>query len=97
MSDLWQYCEERILLLLADQAAFGLSADEQEELSALLAGVPEFDQDCMQRLAATVHLAGVGKELEPLPASIHERILASASLSQRPSLDTERDGRNSDE
>ena len=97
MSDRWQSCEERILCLLADQAAFGLSAYEQEELSALLARVPEFDQDCMQRMAATVHLACVGQELEPLPASIHERILASASLSQRPSLETGRDVRNSDE
>lgn len=97
MSNLWQSCEEQILVLLADQAAFGLSEEEQEELSALLARVPEFDQDCMQRLAATVHLACVGKELEPLPASIHERILASASLSQSPSLETGRDGRHSDE
>ena len=84
MSDRWQSCEERILLLLADQAAFGLSAYEQEELSTLLARVPKFDQDCMQRLAATVHLACVGTELEPLPASIYERILASASLYQTP-------------
>ena len=69
MSDRWQSCEERILELLADQAAFGLSADEQEELSALLVMMPDFDQDCMQRMAATVHLASVGGA-EPLPASL---------------------------
>ena len=82
MSDRWQSCEDRILLLLADQAAFGLSIDEQEELGALLAVVPEFDQDCMERMAATVRLASVGKKLEPLPAAIQQRVCASARQSQ---------------
>ena len=74
MSDRWQSCEERILELLADQAAFGLSAEEQGELRVLLAMMPDFDQDCMERMAATVHLASVGNALEPLPASIQQRI-----------------------
>ena len=79
MSDHWQSCEERILCLLADQAAFGLSSHEQEELSALLVMTPDFDQDCMQRMAATVYLAGCGDELEPLPAELQQRIRNRAS------------------
>ena len=78
MSDRWQSCEERILELLADQAVFGLSIEEQEELRELLVTMPDFDQDCMQRMAATVHMASVGKELEPLPASLHQRIRVRA-------------------
>ncbi|MHC4179984.1 MAG: hypothetical protein ACYSWU_20965 [Planctomycetota bacterium] len=74
MSERWQSCEERILELLADQAAFGLSVEEQEELSALLVTMPDFDHDCMERMAAAVHLASVGNELEPLPASLQQRI-----------------------
>ena len=78
MSDRWKSCEERILELLADEAAFGLSVDEQEELGVLLVMMPDFDQDCMQRMAATVHLASFGRELEPLPASIQQRIRTRA-------------------
>ena len=54
MSDLWQSCEQRILELLADQAVFGISTDEQEELCHLLGMMPDFDQDCMERMATTV-------------------------------------------
>jgi len=78
MSDRWQSCETRVLELLADQATFGLSADEQAELSALLAIMPDFDRDCMQRMAATVHLASVDKAPEPLPPSLQQRIRARA-------------------
>jgi len=78
MSDRWQSCEARILELLADQATFGLSADEQEELRALLAIMPDFDRDCMHRMAATIHLASVGKAPEPLPPSLQQRIRARA-------------------
>ena len=78
MSDRWPSCEERILDLLADEAVFGLSAEEHEELSALLVTMPDFDQDCMQRMAATVQLASVGTKLEPLPTSLQQRIRVSA-------------------
>ena len=94
MSDRWKSREDRILELLTDQAAFGLNADEQEELDVLLVTVPDFDLDCMQRMAATVHLASVGKELEPLPTSLQHRIRAGAQQSQIPSLDIERDSRH---
>ena len=74
MSDRWRSCEERILELLADAAVLGLSSAEQEELRALLVMMPDFDHDCMERLAATVQLASVGNRLEPLPASLQQRI-----------------------
>jgi hypothetical protein len=78
MSDRWLSCEERILELLADEAVFGLSADEQDELRTLMVMMPDFDQDCMQRMAATVHLASFRTELEPLPPSLQQRIRARA-------------------
>jgi len=81
MSGPWQACEKRLLDLLADQALFGLSADEQQELEILLGMMPDFDRDCMQRAAATVHLAGVGKELVPLPTSLQQKIRVSVQQS----------------
>ena len=74
MSDCWRSCETRSLELLADEAVFGLSSAEQEELRVLLAMMPHFDRDCMERMAATVHLASVGNELEPLPPPLQQRI-----------------------
>ena len=82
MSESWKSCDERILELLADQAAFGLNADGQEELRELTVTMPDFDQECMERMAATVHLASVGKELEPLSASLQQRIRARAQRSR---------------
>ena len=79
MSEFWQSCEERILELLADQAAFGLNTDGQEELRELTVMMPDFDHECMERTAATVHLAIVGKKLEPLSASLQQRIRARAN------------------
>ena len=38
-----------------------------EELGHLLGMMPDFDQDCMERMAATVELASVGRQLQPLP------------------------------
>ena len=74
MSDRWQSCEQRILELLADEAVFGLGTDEQEELRHRLGTMPDFDQDCMQRMAATVQLASVGRQLQPLPKALEQRI-----------------------
>ena len=78
MSDIFESCEERILDMLADQAAFGLSPDERGELDTLLVMMPDFDQECMQRMAATVHLASFVKEPEPLPTSLQLTIRACA-------------------
>ena len=79
MSERWQSCEGRILELLADEAIFGLVDQEKEELAELLAMMPDFDRDCMQRAAATVHLASIADEPEPLPASLQQIIRARAS------------------
>ena len=78
MSDHWQSCEDRILELLADQASFGLSGDDDSDLRTLMAAVPDFDPDCMQRTAATVLLAGVGENPETLPTSLQQKIRAGA-------------------
>jgi hypothetical protein len=97
MSDRWQSREERLLDLLADQATFGLSADEQEELDTLTAMMPDIDKDCMQRMVATVHLASVGKELEPLPASLQQRILGAVHPSRGTSSEIAVDRRHPEE
>jgi len=78
MSDRWKSREERILELLADEAVFGLSADERDKLGVLTIAMPDIDRDCMQRTAATVHLASIGREPEPLPESLQQRIVARA-------------------
>lgn len=76
MSDQWQIAERRLLELLADRAAFGLEWAEEQELRQLLQTMPDFDNECMERAAATVQLALAS--VEPMPASVHERIRASA-------------------
>ena len=74
MSDQWQAAECRLLDLLADQATFGLSRIETEELGRLTQMVPDFDIECMERAAAVVNLALVS--VEPLPAAISKYRLA---------------------
>ena len=74
MRDRWQSCEQRILELLADEAVFGISTDEQEELRCLLGMTPDIDRDCMERMAATVQLASVGRQLQPLPKALEQSI-----------------------
>jgi hypothetical protein len=56
---------------------FGLSVDEQEELESLLVMMPDLDDGSMQCAAATVLLARVGKEVEPLPESLQKKIRRS--------------------
>ena len=75
MNDQWQAIECRLLDLLADRATFGLTRSEEEELRQLTEYVPGFDEECMERAAATVQLAF--KSVEPLPAGLHTRIRAS--------------------
>ncbi len=74
MSDGIQFREDRVLELLADEAIFGLTAEEQAELDALLATMPDFDRGCMERTVATVHLASVAKDIEPMPESLRRQI-----------------------
>ena len=75
MNSQWQVVERRLLELLADRAIFGLTPIEDEELRQLQESVPDFDDECMERSAATVQLACV--PVEPLPASVHAKIRAS--------------------
>ena len=62
-----QDTERRLLELLADRAAFGLDGEEEHELRQLLQAKPDFDGECIERAAATVHLAFTS--VEPLPAT----------------------------
>jgi hypothetical protein len=75
MNGQWRIAEHRLLELLADRATFGLTSREEEELRRLLASVPHFDEDCMEKAAANVQLAFAS--VEPLPASVYTKIRAS--------------------
>lgn len=75
MNSHWQVVERRLLELLADRATFGLTPNEDEELRQLRDFVPDFDDECMERAAATVQLAFA--PVEPLPAAVHAKIRAS--------------------
>jgi hypothetical protein len=75
MSQPWKATEQRLLELLADRALFGLEPREAQELRQLLQKVPDFDTECMERVAATVQLACA--PIEPMPAAVRDRIHAS--------------------
>ena len=75
MNGQWQAIECRLLDLLADRATFGLTRNEEEELRQLAEFVPDFDDQCMEKAAATVQLAFTS--VEPLPAAVRARIRAS--------------------
>ena len=75
MNSQWQGVERRLLELLADRATFGLTVSENEELRQLQKSVPDFDDGCMERAAATVQLAFA--PAESLPAAVHAKIRAS--------------------
>jgi anti-sigma-K factor RskA len=70
---------ERLHDLLADRAAFGLSADETRELDRLLAQHPDVDADQFDRLAAALDVGLQPAAREPLPAGLRERIARSAA------------------
>ena len=75
MNSQWEVVERRLLELLADRATFGLTPSEDEELRQLKESVPDFDDECMEKAAATVQLAFASDG--PLPASVHAKIRAS--------------------
>ncbi len=68
---------ERLNELLAERAAFGLSADDERELNELLAG-SSADREMFERTAAQATLAFHSGPLEPLPERLRERIAAGA-------------------
>jgi hypothetical protein len=70
--------KERLLELLADQAIFGLNKEELNELENFKKEFPEFAAD--NSFEFTVSVIGLSKvkAFEPLPKSLHTRILADA-------------------
>lgn len=64
--------EELLLRRMVD----GLGTAEAARLNALLAEVPDSDEDCYERLAALVMLASVDR-FEPLPDHVRDRIVAN--------------------
>ena len=78
MSERGRSGEERLLELLADEAIFGLIAEEQKEFDTLLAETSGIDRDCMRRAAAAFHLGSISAELESMPTALKQRILARA-------------------
>jgi len=78
MNPTWDNPEQRLLELLADRATFGLDAAEQRELRRLLDQNLDFDESCMDRVAAAAHLAMMPADFEPLPPGLRQRIAAGA-------------------
>ena len=74
MSSQWHAIECRLLDLLADRETFGLTRSEVEELRQLTEYVPDFDDECMEKAAATVQLAFTS--VESMPAALHAKIRA---------------------
>ena len=74
----WQSPEDRLLELLADRATLGLDVEEDRQLQQLLSEHPDFDESCMERVAADVQLALLPNAVEPLPAGLHARIKSDA-------------------
>jgi hypothetical protein len=82
MNDRPHVDETRLLELLAEQAAFGLSAADLAELTRLLQAAPQYDADAMDRAAASVELgmlaSGGPVEPEEMPAALRQKIAAAA-------------------
>ena len=74
MTAQWEADQRRLLNLLADDAAFGLSEVESAELTQLMESHPDFDTECMERATATVQLAFA--TVECMPDAIRSRISA---------------------
>jgi Anti-sigma-K factor rskA len=70
--------QDRLLELMADRAAFGLSAAEQDELQKLSAQFPDVDSEEFERLAAAIDLSlGPGVAV-PLPAALRAQVSEEA-------------------
>lgn len=70
--------DDRLLQLLADRATEGLDAQTTNELSELLVLSPQYDASYLEPAAAALDLAMSHSPTEPLPTSLHARILADA-------------------
>ncbi|MCL4194418.1 MAG: hypothetical protein KJZ87_21970 [Thermoguttaceae bacterium] len=65
---------ERLFMLLADRAVFGLDREEEQDLAELAADFPCIDTDCLDWLAAALALANLESRLEPLPAHLRHLV-----------------------
>jgi hypothetical protein len=72
MNSRWQVAERRLLELLADRAPSDSRAARRRNFGSCQESVPDFDDECMEKAAATVQLAFVS--VEPLPAAVHAKI-----------------------
>ena len=70
---------DRLTELLADRAVFGLTAEEQAELDALLAVHRVADPESLDRLAADLARSTLPESPEPPPAGLLARIQATAA------------------
>ncbi|MCB1025007.1 MAG: anti-sigma factor [Acidobacteria bacterium] len=70
--------KERMLELLADQAIFGLSAQEKTEFDSLSVEFPDLAEDfSLEEAAAAIAFSGV-EDLEVMPAGLHSSIMKDA-------------------
>ncbi len=69
---------DRLLALLVDRAAFGLSAAEEDELQKLLAEFPEADPEEFERLAAAIDRSLSPAITHALPAALQARVSEDA-------------------
>jgi hypothetical protein len=75
---------DRLLELLAERALVGLDADQQHELESLLQAHPDFDTECLDRIAALLDRAAAAGDTEPLPQQLQDRIRAQGRSGLRP-------------
>lgn len=68
----------RLLELMADRAAFGLSAAEERELQGLLTQFPDADPDEFERLAAAIDLGLSPRVSVPLPPALQAEVSEQA-------------------
>lgn len=81
--------EEQLLDLLAERAVFGLHQRRRHKLQRLLAETPILDPDCLDRLAASLTLAGQRRVLEPLPRHLRTAVRQTALDALRKQLHRE--------
>jgi hypothetical protein len=71
--------QQRLLELLADRSIFGIDAEEERELDALLLAHPACDSDGLDRLAAAVSVATSPSESGDLPTAVRARLRDGAA------------------
>jgi hypothetical protein len=71
--------QERLDDLLVEQALFGLSTSDEQELRRLLAQHPDLDPEATERAAAAAVLAMVGPASASMPASLRAKVIAQSA------------------